>query len=164
MISKKICMVGAYAVGKTSLVAQFVTSMFSDKYLTTVGVKIDKKSLSVDDQQVNLMLWDVAGEDECQNFKLTYLRGAAGYLLVADLTRAATLEIAQSLQARAHDLAGELPFILLLNKSDLTDRRQIPADALAALREKGWQILETSAKTGANVDAAFEQLTRKMLA
>ena len=84
MIQKKICMLGAYAVGKTSLVGRFVRSMFSEKYQTTVGVKIDQKTVNVGDQQVNMMLWDLHGEDEAQKVRLSYLRGASGYILVVD--------------------------------------------------------------------------------
>ncbi len=62
MLKKKICMLGYFGVGKTSLVSRFVRSMFADRYQTTVGVKIDKKVLSVDGRDVTLMLWDLAGE------------------------------------------------------------------------------------------------------
>ena len=80
MIQKKICMIGASGVGKTSLVAKFVHSMFSDKYLTTVGVKIDKKTVSVDGAEVMLMIWDLAGDDDFQRLQTSYLRGTSGYL------------------------------------------------------------------------------------
>jgi len=76
MIKKKICMLGVFAVGKTSLVQRFVKSMFSEKYLTTVGVKIDKKTIEVKGKIVELMLWDLQGEDEFQKLNATYLRGA----------------------------------------------------------------------------------------
>src|SRR6187455_2295151 len=101
MIHKKICMLGGFAVGKTSLVAQYVTSLFSDKYLSTVGVKIDKKQIAVDGRDVTLMLWDVAGQDDFQSVQESQLRGMAGYLLVVDGTRRATLETARQLQEKA---------------------------------------------------------------
>jgi small GTP-binding protein len=88
MIQKKVCLLGTSGVGKTSLVAQFVHSMFSDKYLTTVGVKIDKKSMAVDGTEVTLVIWDLAGDDDFQRLQISYLRGTSGYLLVADGTRA----------------------------------------------------------------------------
>ncbi|MFN6951418.1 MAG: Rab family GTPase, partial [Albidovulum sp.] len=86
MIQKKICLLGAFAVGKTSLVARFVRSTFSDKYLTTVGVKIDRKDLDLPGTPVTLMLWDLAGEDEFNTVQMSYLRGSAGLLIVADGT------------------------------------------------------------------------------
>ena len=106
MIQKKICMLGGFAVGKTSLVSRFVSSIFSDKYLTTIGVKIDRKSVVIDETTINLVIWDVAGEDEFQTVQRSYLRGSSGYLLVADGTRASTFETACSLQQKAEETAG----------------------------------------------------------
>ena len=84
MIQKKICMIGSFGVGKTSLVARFVRSIFSEKYQTTVGVKIDKKVVEVGGQQVTLVLWDIAGEDALTTVRVSQLRGASGYILVVD--------------------------------------------------------------------------------
>ena len=92
MLQKKICMLGSFAVGKTSLIRRYVESIYSDAYHTTVGVKIDKKTLTVNEQEVNLVLWDLYGEDEFQKMKWSYVRGSSGYLLVADGTRRAIVE------------------------------------------------------------------------
>ena len=100
MIQKKICMLGTFAVGKTSLVQRFVQSIFSEKYLTTVGVKIDKKKMTVDGQDVTLILWDLHGDDDFQRLQMTYLRGASGFFLVADGTRRETLPHALALRMR----------------------------------------------------------------
>ena len=81
MIKKKICMVGLYGVGKTSLVKRFVQSLFDDKYLTTIGVKVDRKDVDVEGRAVSLAIWDLAGEDEVAQVKTSHLRGASGYLL-----------------------------------------------------------------------------------
>ncbi|HXG63687.1 MAG TPA: Rab family GTPase [Blastocatellia bacterium] len=164
MVQKKICMLGASAVGKTSLVARFVHSIFSDKYHTTVGVKIDKKVVQLDGQEVTLILWDLAGEDEYQQVRMTYLRGSAGYLLVADGTRRATFEKALELQKRAESEIGKVPFALLvLNKSDLADEWELSEDEIASLEREGWSVIRTSAKTGAGVEEAFLQLAGKMM-
>src|SRR5207344_2519833 len=98
MIQKKICMLGAFAVGKTSLVSRYVRSIFSDKYHSSVGVKVDKKLVVMGDEQLDLLLWDLYGEDEFQKIRPTYLRGSSGYVLVADGTRRETLEKAVGLQ------------------------------------------------------------------
>jgi small GTP-binding protein len=164
MILKKICMVGTSAVGKTSLVARFVRSKFSDKYLTTVGVKIDKKSVEVLGREVNLVLWDLAGEDEYMQLKLSYLQGSSGYFLVADGTRRATLETAFELRAKVVGEIGAAPFILLLNKSDLADEWDLDDGAMAKISEAGWGFMKTSAKTGLGVEEAFLALTEKMIA
>ena len=162
MIQKKICMVGAFAVGKTSLVARFVKGIYSDKYLTTVGVKIDKKSLSVGGKEMTMILWDLAGEDEYLHLRASYLRGSAGYFLVADGTRRATLDKAIELQSRVENEIGPAPFILLINKSDLNTEWEIQDSEIAALAEKGWAVFETSAKTGANVEEVFQAIGEKM--
>ncbi|MBN1558481.1 MAG: GTP-binding protein [Lentisphaerae bacterium] len=163
MIKRKICMLGAYAVGKTSLVAAFVSSLFSDRYLTTVGVKIEKKRVQADGTEVDLLIWDVQGEDETRRIPESYLRGAAGYVLVADGTRSDTLETARRIRGRVEAAGAGRPFVLLLNKADLKDEWEIDADAEAALRKAGWPVYRTSAKTGDNVEAAFVRLTRAML-
>ena len=92
MIQKKICTIGAFAVGKTSLIRRYVDSIFSEKYLTTVGVKIDKKPVNVLGQDVTLILWDIHGEDDFQEINMNYLRGSSAYILVVDGTRYSTLE------------------------------------------------------------------------
>ena len=69
---RKVCMLGTYAVGKTSLVARFVKGIFSEKYLTTVGVRIDMKAVSVGEREVKIILWDIEGQDEYQKLRTTY--------------------------------------------------------------------------------------------
>src|SRR5215475_14364808 len=107
MLQKKICLLGAFGVGKTSLVRRYVDTIFADSYLTTVGVKIDKKVVSVGSEQLALILWDVAGEDEVSAVRASYLRGAAGYLLVVDVTRAQTLDVAQAIRQRVSTEIGD---------------------------------------------------------
>ena len=155
---KKICLIGAGAVGKTSLVARFVKSMFSEKYHTTLGVKIDKKVVATDHGEVTLMIWDLAGEDEFVSVELDYLRGAAGYLLVADGTRRATLDWALAMQQRTLERIGPVPFLLLANKADLENAWEITSPDLNELGARGWQVLRTSAKSGAGVESAFTSL------
>jgi hypothetical protein len=164
MTHKKICMLGTFAVGKTSLVSRFVSSVFSDKYLTTVGVKVDKKVVDVDGWPITLMLWDINGQDEFQAVQMSYLRGAAAYLLVADGTRRATLEAAIALQEKAEAAAGHVPFVLALNKADLASEWEVDDRALWKVAERGWPILRTSAKSGAGVEEAFLKLARSLVA
>jgi small GTP-binding protein len=162
MIQKKICLLGAFAVGKTSLVARFVESIFSERYLTTVGVKISRKALQVGNQEWQLMLWDLAGEDEFLQLRPSYLRGSSGYLLVVDGTRRATLNTAVSVQQRTAQAVGNVPFVVLFNKSDLENEWEIGNDAFADLSQRGWPWLKTSAKTGEGVEEAFRALIAKM--
>lgn len=163
MLQKKICMVGAFATGKTSLVAKFVYSIFSEKYQTTVGVKIDRKTVNVQEQELNLILWDLYGEDEFQKLRTSYLRGSSGFLLVADGTRKSTLQTALELQQRVEDAIGKVPFVLVLNKWDLQDEWELEPENLEAIENKGWTVIRTSAKTGLNVEEVFQTLATKIL-
>lgn len=163
MIQKKVCMLGGFAVGKTSLVSRFVRSIFSDKYLTTVGVKIDKKTVKAGDREVTLVLWDINGQDEFQDVQESYLRGTSGYLLVVDGTRRQTLETASQLQQKAEAVAGKVPFVVVLNKSDLATEWQVDERGIVKLAEQGWPIVRTSAKTGEGVEETFLKLTLAML-
>jgi small GTP-binding protein len=163
-LQKKICMIGAFSVGKTSLVKRFVESVFSEKYLTTVGVKIDKKTVDLGGSFVNLILWDVAGEDDISSFKMTYMRGCAGYVLVADGTRPITLTVALSLRERVEKEYGSLPFVLLLNKSDLQEQWAIGSDAINDLRQVGISVRQSSAQSGEGVEEAFRELALRITA
>ncbi|MCL4846265.1 MAG: GTP-binding protein [Acidobacteria bacterium] len=163
MIQKKVCMLGGFAVGKTSLVSRFVHSIFSDKYLTTLGVKIDKKAVDLGDRQVEFILWDIYGEDDFQKVRLSYLRGAAGYLLVVDGTRRETLDTALTLQQGVELAVGRLPFVVLVNKADLEDTWELNERALSKLSQRGWRVVKTSAKTGAGVQEAFAALARAVI-
>lgn len=159
-MQKKICLLGGFAVGKTSLVSRFVHSMFSDRYLTTIGVKIEKKTVDLGTHHVDLIIWDIYGEDDFQKLRLSYLRGASGYLLVMDGTRRATLDTAVALQASAEQAIGPVPFVLVVNKSDLTDRWEIDDVTLEECSRRGWPVIRTSAKTGEGVEQAFAMLAK----
>ena len=155
-------MLGAFAVGKTSLVGQYVEGIFSHKYLTTIGVKVDRKLIEVGNRKVNLILWDLNGEDEFLKVRMSYVRGAAGYLLVADGTRPETLATAAILQRRASQAVGEIPFVLVLNKIDLTEQWELDENQL-----RTWTapraVVKTSARTGEGVEEAFTKLAQEIL-
>jgi small GTP-binding protein len=160
MLKKKICMVGQFGVGKTSLVRRFVNSIFDERYLTTVGVKIDRKDVTVGSELVTLMLWDLAGEDDMAQITLSHLRGASGYILVVDGCRAASFVKAVELQQRISGQVGPLPFVLVLNKADLRDQWEVEDKAVS---EHGWPTFETSAKAGSGVEEMFLALAKKMV-
>lgn len=162
MIKKKIVMLGAFAVGKTSLVRQFVESVFSEKYHTTIGVKVDKKKVVVNGKEVIMLLWDIHGEDEFQKVKSSYITGSSGYFLVGDGTRSHTLDTVDYLRELARSIVGEAPFSLLINKHDLTEEWEVPEEKIAEFESRGWDVRKTSAKTGEHVDEAFYDLALKM--
>lgn len=167
-ISKKICLLGDFAVGKTSLVRRFVYDMFDDKYLSTIGVKVSRKTLAVtvNDQpaDLTLMLWDLAGSEEFDRVRASYLLGAAGAVLVCDLTRPETL---LNLAGYANDLLQNQPktkIVLAANKSDLTEQTETSQAQIEDIAKK-LQVpyFFTSAKTGDAVETLFTDLGKLLI-
>jgi small GTP-binding protein len=163
MLQKKVCMLGSFSVGKSSLVRRFVESIFSEQYHTSIGVKVDKKVVSAEGRDVTLVLWDIHGEDVFQKVQISYLRGMSGYLLVVDGTRRQTLDDALTLAKRVAETMGKIPGVLVLNKCDLTAEWEIEPDREARLAADGWKIFRTSAKTGESVEQVFSHLAAAML-
>ena len=162
MIQKKVCMVGLYGTGKTSLVQRFVHSMFSERYLSTVGVKIDRKPIQVDGADLTLVLWDLAGRDGHEDITTSYLRGSHAVLYVADGTRRETCDQLPELRALVREAAGEVPEVLALNKSDLKEQWALASGDEQAL-SKAFDLVRTSAKSGDGVEEIFLQIGRAML-
>jgi len=163
-IKHKVCLLGASGVGKTSLVRRFVRSMFLEQYRTTVGVVIERKQVRRRGQDVDLVVWDLSGEDEFQHVRTNYVQGASGYLLVVDGTRASTLETARVLQAAVLSVVGPVPFVLALNKVDLIESWDLDRRTFDPLANAAQAVFETSAKTGAGVEDAFGALVEAILA
>ena len=163
MIQKKVCMVGLFGTGKSSLVQRFVHSLFSERYLSTVGVKIDRKALQLDGTEVTLVLWDLAGRDKHEDITASYLRGAHAVLYVADGTRRETCDQLPELRAIVREAAGEIPEVLALNKSDLVAEWALGRDDEQALSAQ-WDLVRTSARSGDGVEEAFLRIGRATLA
>jgi small GTP-binding protein len=159
---RKICLLGPNAVGKTSLVRRFVESIFSERYQATIGVKIDRKVVVVDAVETNLVIWDLQGADDLARVRTSYLRGAAGVLLVADGTRPETLKAVSLIQTHALQSLGHTPTVLLLNKCDLADEWRADDASLRAFDLSGLPTVRSSAKTGEGVDEGFHTLVRQM--
>ena len=164
VIQKKIALLGAPGVGKTSLVRRFVESIFDEKYLTTIGVKVDKKTVKARGRDVMLMIWDVAGSEESFRIPSSYVRGSAGYLLVVDGTRPETAEQGADIISQVGREIGELPFVLVQNKIDLVDAWRLGDADLEPITGSGQPTVRTSALTGEGVEATFlllaESITR----
>lgn len=161
LYQKKVCLLGEFAVGKTSLIRRFVERRFDEKYLTTVGTVVTRKAVPVAGVMVNLLIWDLAGG---RNFsRSSYLVGLAGALLVCDLTRNETLDAFRGYVANVQQVNPQAVVILLANKSDLTDERVITAEQLQAMaKETGAPLFLTSAKTGDQVETAFTLLAERL--
>lgn len=155
--ARKVCLLGDFGVGKTSLVARFVRNTYSDKYLTTVGVKVDSKLVERPGGAIKLVIWDIAGKSALDLLNQSYLKGASGLMLVCDGTREPTLRSALYLLMQARSTLGDPKAVLLVNKLDLVDRWEILPHTVAGLRET-MPVFETSARTGDGVEAAFAAL------
>jgi hypothetical protein len=160
--ARKICMLGDFGVGKTSLVARFVRQTFSETYLTTVGVKVDSKEVEYGAaNRMKMVIWDIAGKSGLDALNMSYLRGASGLLLVADGTRESTLRAAIDLLMQSRGLLPDAQAILLVNKLDLVERWEVAPATLAELRQS-LPVLETSARLGDGVEQAFIEMARRL--
>lgn len=155
-------MLGDFGVGKTSLVARFVRSTFSDRYLTTVGVKVDSKEVTLADGVVRkLVVWDIAGRSALDALGLHYLRGASALLLVADGTREASLSSALNLLMQSRAVLPDALVALAVNKLDLVERWEVAPATLAELR-RSLPVFETSALSGDGVESVFADLAARL--
>ncbi len=157
-VQKKVCLLGDFAVGKTSLIRRYVEGRFDDKYLTTVGVVVSRKMVEYDDLSLHLLLWDLAGgRDFSQS---GYLVGVAGAMIVCDMTRQSTLASYLTYTDQLKQFNPDVRLVFLANKCDLSDERAIAEEQLVALsQEIGSPLFHTSAKTGENVENAFKMLS-----
>lgn len=158
-ITKKVCLIGDFSVGKTSLFRRFINNTFSEQYITTVGVKVDTRLIELSDElHIKLILWDIAGADKMSVIGINYLRGAHGYILVADGTRQSTLHSVLALKAEVDALLNKPPYIGLLNKSDLMDAWEVEETFLG--ENVDWR--KSSALTGEGVEEAFNNLAMQL--
>lgn len=164
-ITSKVCVVGDFAVGKTSVAERFVNNHFSEKYLTTVGVKIDTKEIDFPRLGVaqKLVIWDVAGADRFGHREMAYLRGANGYIFVADGTRPATVSTIDNIHEQVSERYGASPAVVLVNKRDLVAEWSVKDQRLETLRAKYGNVYETSARTGDEVEGAILRLAEMII-
>lgn len=166
--SKKICLLGDFGVGKTSLVRRFVHNRFDDHYLSTIGVKVSRKTVMAPDNretaELTMMIWDLAGSQEFTTVTASYLRGAAGAILVCDMTRADTLA---SLPKYVEDLlkvTGSVQLVIAANKRDLLDQHEVSIGQVAAMATTfAAPYFLTSAKIGEETDSMFRNLGKLLL-
>ena len=165
IISKKICMVGDFGVGKTSLIRRFVDRQFNDQYLSTVGVKISRKL--IESVNLQMLIWDIEGHTKFKGIAPSYLQGASGALIVADVSRIETIERIPEHAQLFLSINPKGSLIVTLNKSDLIDEEKLTKLLqMVELQklERVSKIYQTSAKTGAYVDEIFEELAYQMKA
>ena len=164
VISKKICLVGDFGVGKTSLMRRFVDRQFSDQYLSTIGVKISRKVVKVapyypERQEVQLLIWDVEGQTKFQSINRGYLQGSAGAIVVADLSRQNTIDrLREHLDLVCTANPRGVKLIAAFNKSDLVAPETLETFHNCQDPSQELHTYITSAKTGENVDEIFQKL------
>ena len=158
MIQKKICLLGPTGVGKTSLVRQFVDGIFSEKYLTTIGVKIDKKEVTAGGKTAQLLIWDIEGVDRYCGFNPRYMRGAAAFVIVVDQTRSQSLLEGMDIYESARAEFPDTPAFFVVNKADLPSEWYWSEDEVAERENLFSAAIKTSAKTGENVERLFQEL------
>jgi small GTP-binding protein len=171
VISQKVCLVGDFGVGKTSLIRQFVDRQFSDQYLSTVGVKISRKLVSMPEvneqiKQLQLIVWDIEGSTRFKAIAPTYLQGAKGVVIVADVTRQSSIENLDTHVQLFRSVCPKSSLIMALNKIDLMEgnqREAILQGIAAKFSNLKISVYATSAKTGENVDKIFQSLAIQML-
>ena len=170
VITKKICLIGDFSVGKTSLIRRFVENKFSDNYLSTVGVKISRKSLSITEdtelERINLLIWDLEGKTKFKSITPTYLKGASGAIIVADLTRSDTLENLNQHIDLFLKINLNSKIAIALNKADLIQEEKLNKLIELYGSSDYSQVIDTyhtSAKTGKDVDRIFQELTVGMV-
>ena len=172
VISKKICLVGDFGVGKTSLIRRFVDRQFSDQYLSTVGVKISRKQVDLvipetqSQQSIQLLIWDLEGHTKFKAITPSYLQGASGAVVVGDVTRQDTLAHIPKHIDLFFSVNPKGWIVIALNKIDLVDAENIRELNHGDFNSKTNQILssyQTSAKTGVYVDKMFHVLSHKFI-
>jgi len=159
-VSKKVILLGLFGVGKTSLIKRFVHQKFDEKYITTIGVKVDKKILSIHGVQLSMLIWDIAGESSQQKVPASYKLGSNGIIYVFDVSRPSSFQnIKEELKALS-DLLPNVPIQVVANKTDLLSEIQVEK----VVNDIGLtNIIRSSAKTGEGVEQAFEALGRAVL-
>ncbi|MEM7659822.1 MAG: Rab family GTPase [Bacteroidota bacterium] len=159
-ISKKIAILGSHAVGKTSLISRFVEKKFPEKYLTTIGLKVDKKTVEIEDHIIDMVIWDIAGQEDMSKIPPYYLNGCSGYIFVVDVSRPATYEQLGTQIPMLKSMLPNAAYVIAANKMDLMSEEELTT-LLASFSEPA--DMATSAKTGNQVDELFLRLGAKML-
>lgn len=166
-ITKKVCLLGDFAVGKTSLIRRFVFNMFDDKYLSTIGVKISRKPVTLTTPtstvDLNMMLWDLAGKNGFRQVWTSYLRGASAGVLVCDLTRRDTLTSLPDYADELRQINPQARLIVAANKSDLPDQQVTLAEVAAIAAACNAPHYVTSARTAASVEEVFSHLAHLLV-
>lgn len=157
MIRKKILLLGDFAVGKSSLIRRYIDNTFDDKYLTTIGVKISKKLLTINDIECEMLIWDIEGATPVKKIPKSYFGGASGAIFVCDVDRADTMEHLKGHIDEFMIINSEAKYVVAYNKSDLL------SDSSRGVFDLKKNEFFTSAKDNENVEKLFGHLAKEIL-
>jgi len=160
----KYIIIGDTGVGKSCLLLQFTDKRFQPVHDLTIGVEFGARMITIDNRSIKLQIWDTAGQESFRSITRSYYRGAAGALLVYDITRRETFNhLTRWLEEARQNANSNMVIMLIGNKSDLDHRRQVSQEEGEKFaKDHGLIFLETSAKTAANVEEAFIQTAGKI--
>lgn len=163
---RKLCVLGDFSVGKTSLVRRYICNEFSDNYVATAGAKIhqhrSKIDVGGDEIEVEQSIWDVEGSQHGEQLVKSYIAGASGALIVGDLTRDDMLASMTSHAEKFLTYRPGRPVVFALNKADLV-AKEARAGGAGLVQNFGGQVIQTSALTGEEVIAVFHAMYRRIL-
>ena len=157
MKTRKVCLLGRFAVGKTSLVDRYINNAFSEQYQTTVGVSIATKVVD----EVKMIIWDIAGFEHDKHY-LPYLRGTHGAIWVVDSTEPDSVDVIDEIAKSAPQIEN-VPAICLVNKMDLQNQFRLNDSHIDRLKKRFGDLIYTSAKTGEKVNSGFERIKTVLL-
>ncbi len=162
-LRRKVCLLGAPGVGKTSLVRRFVENEFDQDHDSSIAMTISKGTIEVGDISLEMMLWDPEGSEARGQFNRSFISGASGLVFVVDGTKPGTLDHLLEAQTKGRGFIGARPAILMVNKADLTADFALTKAQVDAAGKLDWPLVRASAKSGDNVDGAFTKLAELML-
>ncbi len=162
-LRRKVCLLGAPGVGKTSLVRRFVEHSFDRDQQSSIAMQISKGTVDVGDISLEMMLWDPEGSEAWGQYNRSFISGASGLIFVVDATRPRTLDHLLEAQTKGRGFIGSRPAVLIVNKVDLGADAALTKAQVDAARKLNWHIARASAKSGDQVDEAFTTLAELMV-
>jgi len=162
-LRRKVCLLGAPGVGKTSLVRRFVEHRFDEDHESSIAMQVSKGTVELGDISLEMMLWDPEGSEAWGQYNRSFISGASGLIFVVDCTKPRTLDHLLEAQTKGRGFIGSRPAVLILNKVDLAKDAVLTEAQLDAASKLNWHIAQASAKSGDSVDEAFMKLAELMI-